>query len=75
MLQPPRGRDNHDESFASWYHQPCPIHRAQVVASRGRGGREEEGMNCVKAGSLLSESSAAVVGTGGCIAAAEDLGN
>lgn len=28
MLQPPRGGDNHDESFASWHHQPCPIHRA-----------------------------------------------
>lgn len=51
MLQPSGGGDNHDESFASWYHQPRPIHRAQVVASRG--GREE-GMNCVDAGSADS---------------------
>lgn len=22
----PNGGDDHDESPASWYHQPCPIH-------------------------------------------------
>lgn len=40
ILQPPRGGDDHDESPASWHHQPSPIHRAQVVASRG-GTRKE----------------------------------
>lgn len=41
MLHAPRGGDNHDESFASRDHQPCPIHRAQVVAS-GSGTEKEE---------------------------------
>lgn len=40
ILHPSNRGDDHNEPPASWYHQPSPIHRAQVVASRGGTGKE-----------------------------------
>ncbi|KAL0602779.1 UPF0764 protein C16orf89 [Plecturocebus cupreus] len=37
ILKASRGGDDHDEPPASWYHQPCPIYRTKVVASKRYG--------------------------------------